>query len=726
VIIKFSGKVFNMKLIHYVLLANVLLNPKLTLAIEICPYEIESKKADDLIASSKANIKALIEQLEKSDEKCSLKLKVQAQEKIVKEAIDALSENKFPDEKDMGDALKMGDDSFKCSASNKSLYSFVSHYVEYQAGNISFGLEREEPMISGELASHIENAINECADDASNFTGNILGKNKINICVYDKLKFNPTQESNPSSIVDTIYRKKCIGDDKEVFTEKFEKKSKDLIEKKTNFEKNLKLISEASEKISNMLADSTSEKPVCAGLKELTLPLVQDAMNTAVRLAGPWGMLAAPSIAPLVTLGVDMIGKHPSLVKKMNKALKELDGKNTEFRDRFSCNIFQANKLKCEMFNKQSALKNQNEMINKKNSTADNANDESCLPHEEGLSDIIALAHDPSLVKTEKDILTKSQAVEFYKKVWLDKVNPDSKTSFYDFLFDPKEGVFTRIINKKYTDPIGKDLAKDIKDLKMNLDKFKDEYDNYNSNDGSSFPSGAIAMRGIQSGSYIHALYEYLEDDVKEYQANDPRAVLKKDLKAQLINQEMYSFSKATRYDDDEEADLARKLDTVYKVYLKDDYSIRKKFILNPTLKELEVHAIELVKTAKFEANLKDPEFQFNEHIYPMFRDCMLNYQASMELKKDGKYEMNPDFKKYCSIFKGCFNKSNTIGLPFALEETTLGPDATNAKDFKACAIVNDYEVIKNRLKYEFLNKDTICNLTNESLIERFSEKKAK
>jgi hypothetical protein len=154
-------------------------------------------------------------------------------------------------------------------------------------------------------------------------------------------------------------------------------------------------------------------------------------------------------------------------------------------------------------------------------------------------------------------------------------------------------------------------------------------------------------------------------------------------------------------------------LDNFYKNFLIEDH-IRKGYILEPTLKNLKDTAKLLNQNASYDSkgNLNYVSTQFSTRLFPMFRDCLMNYQAGLEPQKDGKYTMNKDFKESCGFLRGCSGEKNTLGLPFDINaEAQANPYATNIEEFKVCSIANNFDVLSNKFKEEVIGKNSICGL---------------
>ncbi len=188
---------------------------------------------------------------------------------------------------------------------------------------------------------------------------------------------------------------------------------------------------------------------------------------------------------------------------------------------------------------------------------------------------------------------------------------------------------------------------------------------------------------------------------------------LAEEMSEQMVNQAMDTLSSLIPNDYNVTADLSSTLDKFYDQFLIKDH-IRKDYILDPTLVNLKKLAKDLNQSASYDSmgKLKDASTQFSTRLFPMFRDCLMNYQAGLEPQKDGSYSMNKDFKESCSFLKACTGGNNTLGLPFDLNATAQGnPKAANAEDFKACSVANNFDVLSNKFKEEVVGKNSICGL---------------
>jgi hypothetical protein len=191
------------------------------------------------------------------------------------------------------------------------------------------------------------------------------------------------------------------------------------------------------------------------------------------------------------------------------------------------------------------------------------------------------------------------------------------------------------------------------------------------------------------------------------------QGALAKEMSEQMVNQAMDTLSSSVPTDYNVTTDLTQTLGDFYDQFLIEDH-IRKNYILEPTLVNLKNLAKDLNQSASYDSmgKLKDASYQFSTRLFPMFRDCLMNYQAGLEPQKDGSFSMNKDFKESCSFLKACTGGNNTLGLPFDLNATAQGnPKAANAEDFKACSVANNFDVLSNKFKEEVIGKNSICGL---------------
>jgi hypothetical protein len=316
-----------------------------------CPYEAKSTEAGELLTSVDKNFTDLISNLKEEGKDCNLSThEMETNLSSINSALNVLSKNQYPEQKNMGSKLKVGDSSFSCSATHAPLYSFITTYIQDRIIQVASS-DKIEAGISGDLGVIIESAIDECFESLN--TRVIIGDAYKN-CINKKLKFDPTKPNNPASPIDTFYRMECIGDSSKAFDENFLNQAKTIEEKRTLFEQTMNTIATTSAKVTSSLFGDDEKK--CAELKSRMQTVIQQGINLAGNLAGPWGMLAGPSLSSLVNLSVGLIGTNQREVKKLEKIQGEFE--SNDFRNRFSCNIFHANKLKCEIFNRAYLLQN--------------------------------------------------------------------------------------------------------------------------------------------------------------------------------------------------------------------------------------------------------------------------------------------------------------------------------------------------------------------------------
>lgn len=102
-------------------------------------------------------------------------------------------------------------------------------------------------------------------------------------------------------------------------------------------------------------------------------------------------------------------------------------------------------------------------------------------------------------------------------------------------------------------------------------------------------------------------------------------------------------------------------------------------------------------------------EEYFNLNIYPIIRDCVIGYQLNLKAK-DGIKSMRDDYKKMCSMLKNCQGKTNSIGLPFSVNEENIAFDPSDPESFDVvCRAGQSYDLIMSRAKNEFLRNQSIC-----------------
>ncbi len=699
-----------------------------------CPYETKSADAKSLVDSVTQNVDDLIKKLEKDGKDCAIPPQVQSDFNSFSTAIKNLSNDQYPTQKDMGQFLLIGNSSFSCSATHQPLYSFIGSYISDRVTQLSSGAMIPS-SVSGMLGQSIESAIQSCKQSNTPASGVIDATIQENIktCIYETLKFNPNQANNPSSPIDTYYRTACIGDSSQAYDEQFSSDQKKLEQKKKDFESKVSLIAATAGSITSSLVNTGNK---CADVKSALNIAIQKGINLTGALSGPWGVLTASTLAPLVNQTMGMIGTNQRKIKKLI-AVKDSFYED-DFRDRFSCNIFHANKLKCEYFNRV------NSAFMTKEAECTNP-----LVSENSLREIINLGKkfkekgqkDQTPISPDK--LTSEQADSFYKKMFETKlqINGSEKTP-YEVLFDQNKGMVTEVL--KHQDGLKKQgggkqrsiekvMVREMNELKANLDQFKKEYE---SDVVGNYPSGAKAIQNVVSGSYNLAMLSYLkmvsEKNVEKMSSVSKATVstadvpflidgkLSQELAEQMVNQAMDMLSTEIPTNLDETADLSKNLNQFYDQFLIKD-EIRKNYILAPTIENLKKLTNDLNKSVRYDSNgkLKDAPAQLTTTLYPMFRDCVMNYQAGLEPQKDGTFSVNKDYQKSCGFLKSCEGTKNTIGLPFDLNSKEQGnPKATNAKDFKACSIAYNFELLSSRFKDEILSKNSICGTPVKEAIQ--------
>jgi hypothetical protein len=86
-----------------------------------------------------------------------------------------------------------------------------------------------------------------------------------------------------------------------------------------------------------------------------------------------------------------------------------------------------------------------------------------------------------------------------------------------------------------------------------------------------------------------------------------------------------------------------------------------------------------------------------------------MNYQSAVG---SGFTGLDEGYRKSCSFLKACKDKANTLGLPFDLESSDQGNyKSIVAKEFKACTLVNQYPLIRDRFKKEVTENGKICGV---------------
>ena len=704
--------------------------PPKTKALDFnCPYEAESSDANAFLEGVKANLDGAITNLKNKKEKCALDVStIQAQLTSFGTAIDDLKKNQYPPNRDFGGLLRVGDASFSCSGKLKSLYQFLTDYTSERLKELDGGIDRDSG-ISGNLGEKVEDAIQKCRNsNTSRPNDQVAG------CVYLELKFDPSAETNPTSPIDTAYQSSCVDGVVGGTKGNLDQARTDLEKKQKVFAYGMENLTVASRSLMEQIAKGDGE--ACQEIKNSVNSVVQTGLNVAGTLAGPWGAIGANVFSPLLTAAVNLIGSHEGEMKRLKKAKSALDDDDQiKLMKKFSCNVFQANKLNCEFLSRARYSFNSNLTC-----PAPGLHAENSIKTVMKLSEALQLKPDPipeedgQKTQNQKKVpqsITPSSATELYHKLFKEplKTQDGKDVSLYDYLFNGFSkteknnslpvGIFTRVLNDAPVTDGDYQLVKikdKINDLHSNIQSFKVEGDKF-SKAGSSersslkFTNGYNVVQDIQSGEFTEAITKYL--DLAESNTDDQdwiTSALAKDLKAQNANQSLETLNPSIPTNVDESADLTKKLGKFYKGFLTDENQIREKYILKPALNNIDRMKADFKRNSHIDHDgLKDAYTVFLKYLYPMFRDCLMNYQAAVV---DDHQRLDKDYQASCGFLKGCKGKNNSIGIPFELDGSPQGNlDANNADDFKACGIVSQYNLISKRFQDEVLKKNTICGV---------------
>ncbi len=609
--------------------------------------------------------------------------------------------------------------------------------------------------LSGALGSSVETAVSNClGSNASSTIAVATGENNAIQCVYSTLSFSPTSASNNASPIDTAWNS-CngggTGGQINSVVESYQQHQTNIQNKQAAFENGMDNLTSITSSLTTLI--STGDGNKCKAIKGAVNSAIQTALGVAGSLAGPWGAVGATMIAPTVSTIINTIGSNAKTIKDLNALLASIGAQNAEdLQQSFSCNLFTANQLNCEYLNRS--------RLNPKCPT------ETKLLPEQNLSSILDLQN--TLAKIAPDTANSTGNENFNKEgtslsnhgaeaLYHEMFDPTitltngKKVSKYDFLFMKKEnggandGLFT-VYDQAYQtaldqynkgidtpgitiDPSHTSAEKQMELLKSNLDRFKLSYREHSAgkkNDNDPFEGGKDALSIIQSTQFNTAVSGYLDYEIDEKsgkitdgsEPNGLDTALLSSLKTKFIQGAMNSVTPDVPSNPDKTTSLLGDLDNFYRGFLNDGSIIKTKYVmgeLDSKLNNFYKDGIErslkrpTVKNSDGTENLSDVGTMYDKYLYSALRDCLLNYQFAVE-GADHK-QLNDSYKKLCGFLNGCKGKNNTIGIPFETDGGQQGdPLATNMEQFKACGIVNNYDLITENFKKE-VYQGKICGV---------------
>jgi hypothetical protein len=542
-----------------------------------CPYAEKSEDAAQLLDQAKASINGAIAQLQKKGEECRVQMdQIQTLQSSFNAALEKLKDARFPEERNYGADFSVGGAPFVCSADRTPLYQFISQYTDDRIGQIHGG-SRTRSALAGELGEALENAISDCTRQ------NGASPDKARDCVYSTMKFNPGLSANPGSLIDTVYRRNCIGDAATRTEAEYRKRAEEMARKKSNFEEAMRTISVSSTQLSTMIM-STGESPAaCQALKTSMSSALFTGLNLASTISGPWGALGASIMAPMVSAAVNNLGTNAGRIKELEKVRSALEvDEREELMEKLSCNLFQANKMRCELLRRTERRSKEQVSCEK--------------PAEKNLKEAI------SLVRAWEDRSRGTEggfSTEDAQKLYTDFFDPGlqkpdgSRISRYDYLFG-EEGVLKQTQKKlsASTSLEERRVALEMVQFQGNLEGFKKEYAqaldarSLERMETLSFQKGAEALKFVQGGAYSAALMRFLALRNQEQVSSAPdglSSALAADLQNHILNQAI-TLNRDIPENMNESSDLAMGLDRLYENFLGGDTPVRTDYILKPSM----------------------------------------------------------------------------------------------------------------------------------------------
>lgn len=673
-----------------------------------CPYLKKSEDAQALMQDASESVQRAIDNLRKNAQDCKIDENSTLLISSYQTAIEKLKEAKFPNEKNLGDDLRVAGEPFVCSPDRSELYQFLSDYTRDRISQIKSG-SSSRAAVSGELGEALEVSIESCSRLHND-------QNDVQKCVYQELRFDPARSENPGSLVDTIYRKNCFGDASTRTAEDYRKRAKELNERRAAFEGAMSTISTASNQLSTMITNAGENTPACKMLKTSMNSALFTGMNFASMISGPWGSMGAAVMAPLVQAAVQAVGLQTEKAKDLMRLKSQLQGNESDaLMERFSCNLYQANRLNCE-FLRRSANRAKSQGVCEK-------------PVEKGLREIVELSRTWGENREQLNLASADQLKKDFFDPELRKAD-GAFISRYEYLFGAR-GFFAELQEKLQPSKslVDKNFSEELQKFRRDLDGFRDEYAKTLYGGASrlnspSFERGMEVVRFIQGGSYSEALIRAIEMREVESGANAVdglNSVLAKDLRNQLLNQAI-NLSSAVPEDRDETASLTGRLGDLYDSFLGPDSRIRKGFLLEPAVARIGRLKKRFLEGMPFDdsGKLMSRPANFSSYLYPMLRDCLMNYQAGViPGGEDGAGKLEPSYQEACGFLRKCEAPDNRIALPFELSSPSQGNyKSSSAESFKACSLVTQFDAIAERVRQEVETKSTICGEPISELIK--------
>jgi hypothetical protein len=703
-----------------------------------CPYEIRSEDASKLIADVSRDLNQYKNDLKEKKENCSIDAdNINKNAAELQNLIRALSAETFPEDRSMA-SLTIQNQPFQCSNNLTSLNQFLNAYIPEAIADTIKNVPSEK--LGGELGKKIEEEIAKCVDSNKDVQDPKKTEN-IKSCAYAALYGSSSASISNGSPIAAQWLSDCrkISDlSSTKWINKINEDARNNETKQASLTAAINQIMTTSDDLANMVAGIDTGP--CQNLKQLknsVNSLTQNALTTVGAFLGPMGTLGASFLAPSVTAIINRIGSNQRKINQTEDMQKVFENLGETQHQKFACNLYRANQMNCEKLNRQSYsqyLKIEPcQPTNLQSNLVELTYLASSLEvqlYPEGRKKVDKKnnnSNESSQDQPSADLkLSDAKKADIlFNRIFEQNLDMEdgSKKSIYDYLF-AADGVQSKI-NEQFNDSASSQAKKStlkasyqhLDQIKRNLDQFKSSYDESNSSITSQKQVDPSLMTTIvedfHHSSYNDAIQSYLGTVMIKPSAGKPgnESVIKdikNDMQTSIAMNGISLLEPAAVMSNDKGYDLDNTLQTFYGEFLGEKSFIKKDYQKH-LKKNVEDENEKITSEAMKGEYKKNKTGFFQRHIYPRYRDCMMNYQFAVNSTKSG-FELDENYKKSCGFLKGC---DVPIEFDSNKQEDYRG---LSKKDFKTCKIMSKFRVIENEMLNKFNEDQTVCGKKPEDL----------